>query len=145
MKVLILVVSVFITGCATVQEENVDYANKCEKEITDEKIIDCHWNAIRYKIRAKWWASMNGLTESDFPTIYEIKTKMLVDKQGNITDLQVLKKSSSRKLNRSAVKGIMRASPLPVPKEPYFTKGGFSVVHRTFVQDVGAHSAKKKE
>ena len=137
MKALILLAIVFIAGCATVKEENIQYSNKCVKETSEKAIIDCHWDAIFYKMRAKWWMSTNGLTESDYPVMYKIKTEVKVDEAGNILDIKLLSTSNSRKLDRSVIKGIKRSTPLPVPKEPLFTKGGFSIIKYNFVHDTG--------
>lgn len=128
---------IFLIGCATVSEENIQYSNKCAKEITDEAVMECHRDAIYYKIRAKWWASSNGLTESDYPEIFKIQTEISVDTQGNILNIKVLSSSNSRKLDRSVLKGIRRSSPLPVPKEPLFSKGDFSTIGYNFVHETG--------
>jgi len=120
-----------------VSEENMQYSNKCALEKTEDAVIECHRDAIFHKIRAKWWVSTKGLTESDFPEIYNIKTEISLDKKGNITNIKMLSSSNSRKLDRSVLKGIRKSSPLPVPSEPLFSKGNFSVLINSFVHETG--------
>ena len=137
MRTTLLLATTLFVGCATVNEENIQYANKCSLEKTDEAVIECHREAIFYKIRAKWWNSTNGLTESDYPEIYNIKTEISVDKKGNILNIKMLSSSNSRKLDRSVLKGIRKSSPLPVPSEPLFSQGDFSVIVNSFVHETG--------
>ena len=132
---LTALLSTVLAGCATLQEENKSYANTCKKEQNDNDIIACYHRIIKQKIKAKWRTSTTGLTESDFPQMYKVKTKIFVNGYGQITDFKILTTSNSHKLDRSIVKGIKRSSPLPVPNEPLFTQGGFNIINYDFVHD----------
>jgi len=133
----LIVASIFLAGCATIQEENIEYANSCAEKGSKEKIIACHQEAIFYKIRAKWWVSTDGLTESDIPVIFNIKSKIKVDQEGKVLSAILLSSSNSRNLDKSVLKGISRSSPLPVPKEPLFSVGKFSEIRYIFVHSTG--------
>jgi len=123
---LISILVCLLPACAAIDTKPHTATDDCKYAKTDETKIDCHWQAIYYRLRAKWWLNSNNLTISDFPNVYRIKTKISVDPKGRIIDFSILKKSESYKLNRSVKRSLKQSSPLPVPNEPLFSKGGFS-------------------
>jgi len=133
-KILILLLLLItIISCTALKKENIKHAKLCSKESTEEAIISCYEKAIAFRIRSKWGFSAQGLTHTDFPIRYKIEAEIKVDEFGNILDINLLSENYSPKLDRSIIRGIKRSSPLPVPKEPLFSKGGFSETSYTFV------------
>jgi len=132
-NIILAMCLVFLGACAANQSKDNQVSHSYCKDVTiKEEIIQCHRQFIFTKIKANWRMATNGLTDSDYPNYYRIKTLISIDESGTIQDLKLVQGSTSHKLNRSVVRGILRSDPLPVPPEPYFSEGNFASIKYHF-------------
>ncbi|MDH5228816.1 MAG: TonB C-terminal domain-containing protein [Gammaproteobacteria bacterium] len=132
--IIVCLGTVLLNACAISGSEKQVTVSSCTGINYDDLVESCYREKVHKKISAHWRLVQAKLIATDRPKNYQVRARVAIKNNGHIAKIHFEKVTANRQLNRSVIEALHAASPLPVPPEPYFSKGGFNQMFFQFVE-----------